>query len=281
MDKRSKNIETKIRDFAKNHYENFPVSSFLIPKDYRKDIAIVYWFARTADDLADEGAISDAQRLNELSGFERSFNESFSGDTSNPYLIILKNVIDSRNIDRQLFIDLISAFKQDVMKKRYANRDEILDYCSRSANPVGRILLRIFNINDKNAIICSDKICTALQLANFYQDTIIDLKKNRIYYPADEMEMFKVTEKMFELRENNPNIKALVKHNVDKAKLLFNEGKDLLNYLSGRIKMEIKWTIMGGEMILNKIEKCDYEVLNYRPVLNKLDFLKLLVKSIF
>lgn len=276
-----KNIQKNIDELAKNHYENFPVSSFLIPNNYRKDIAIVYWFARTADDLADEGNISAEKRLKSLIEFEMEFENSLSNKSKIPEFLILSETIKSKKLNPELFKDLISAFKQDVTKKNYNSFDEVLDYCKRSANPVGRILLQIFNISNDNAIINSDKICTALQLTNFFQDAKIDFEKGRIYFPKDEMAMFKVTEKMFELNENNPNIKALLKHNIDRTKKLFDEGKDLLKYLSGRFKLEIKWTIAGGEKILEKIIKNNYDVFSSRHKLSKFDFLTLLVKSIF
>ena len=280
MYNQSKNTEQIATALARNHYENFPVSSFLIPIDYRKDIAIVYWFARTADDLADEGNIEDEQRLNNLIKFEQNFIDSINSHTENPYFELLSDVIRKRQLTVQYFIDLLSAFKQDVIKKRYENFADILNYCVRSANPVGRILLELFNVVDKNAIISSDKICTALQLTNFYQDTKLDFENGRIYYPFDEMEMFAVTEKMFELKENNPNIKALVKHNIDRTQYLYDEGKLIFNYLSGRFKYEIKWTIAGGEKILAKIRRQDYDVFSHRPKLSKMDFLSLLIKSI-
>lgn len=275
------NIKKNFNDLAKYHYENFPVSSFLIPFNYRKDIAIVYWFARTADDLADEGNISDQKRLDALNEFENEFNKSLVDKSQNAEFKILSQTIKSKNLNPELFNDLLSAFQQDVIKKRYNTFDEVLDYCKRSANPVGRILLEIFNIKDKTAVINSDKICTALQLTNFYQDTKLDFEKGRIYYSLDEMEKFKVTEKMFALGENNLNIKALVNHNVERAQNLFDEGKDLLKYLSGRFKYEIKWTIAGGEKILDKVRKNNFDVFSSRPKLSKVDFLTLLAKSIF
>lgn len=281
METKSINTLQNLKLLTKNHYENFPVSSFLIPANYRKDIAIVYWFARTADDLADEGNVSDEKRLNSLNEFEIEFNKSLNEKSHIPEFTVLSQTIKSKNLNPDLFNSLLSAFKQDVLKKRYNNFNEVLDYCKRSANPVGRILLQMFNIIDKDAIIGSDKICTALQLTNFYQDTKIDFEKGRIYYPKSEMEMFSVTEKMFEINEINPNIKALVKHNVHRAQNLFDEGKNLLEYLSGRFKYEIKWTIAGGEKILDKIRKQDYDVFSNRPKLNKIDFIMLLVKNIY
>lgn len=202
-------------------------------------------------------------------------------ESENVNFNLLSTIIKKNNLSTNYFIDLISAFKQDITKFRYENYSQVLDYCKRSANPVGRILLELFKVRDENAVKCSDKICTALQLTNFYQDTGIDYKKGRIYYPKDEMKMFSVTEKMFELKENNSNIKALVKYNIDRTQQLFNEGRDIINYLSGRFKYEIKWTISGGEKILSKIVKKDFNVFSYRPVLNKFDYFNLLIKSLF
>lgn len=276
-----KNAEINISLLAKNHYENFPVGSFLIPKNYRKDVAIVYWFARTADDLADEGNAAPEKRLDELNKFENEYQKSLRGKSDNLYFIQLAKTITEKKLSITHFTDLLSAFKQDVVKKSYNNFDEVLDYCQRSANPVGRILLELFKVDNDAARNCSDRVCTALQLTNFYQDTVLDIGKGRNYYPQDEMETFGVIKKMFELKENNPNIKALLKHNVDRAQVLFDEGKNLLKYLNGRFKVEIKWTIAGGEKILDKIRKNDYDVFSIRPKLNKIDFIGLLIKNIF
>jgi squalene synthase HpnC len=266
---------------TENHYENFPVASFLIPKYYRNDIALVYWFARTADDLADEGDAAKEKRLYELDKFELEFQKSLNGGSKNFYFNQLSKTINSNNLTISYFTDLLSAFKQDVLKKEYESYDEVLDYCRRSANPVGRILLELFKVRNEEALESSDKICTALQLTNFYQDTLIDLEKGRNYYPQDEMKIFNVTQKMFELKENNPNIKALVKHNVERAQILFDEGKSLLKYLNGRFKIEIKWTIAGGEKILEKMRQNNYDVFSERPKLNKIEFILLLAKNIF
>ena len=280
MKKDLNNIDQEVLSIAKNHYENFPVTSLLIPKDFRKDIAIVYWFARTADDLADEGNIDSEIRIKKLNEFEENFINSLSGFGSNEYFETLVKTIKQRNITETHFLDLLSAFKQDVIKKRYENFDDVLHYCKRSANPIGRILLEIFNIDLEEAKIYSDKICTALQLTNFLQDTLVDFEKGRIYLPQNELKTFLVTEKMFEIKQNNPNIKALVKENVDRTQGLFDEGKNLLTFLSGRFKTEIKWTIAGGERILSKIRKNDFDVLNVRPKLTKIDFILLFIKSI-
>ncbi len=273
-------MENNVSMLVKDHYENFPVTSFLIPKYYRKDIAIVYWFARTADDIADEGNVIPEKRLDELNNFQTEFEKSLKGKSDNFYFNQLFKTINDKKLTTRNFTDLLSAFKQDVVKKEYNNYDEVLDYCKRSANPVGRIMLELFNINEYKAIISSDNICTALQLTNIYQDTVVDIKKGRNYYPQDEMKMFDITKKMFELMENNPNIKALVKHNVERAQALFDDGKNLLKYLNGKFKFEIKWTVAGGEKVLEKIRKNDYNVFTKRPKLNKIDFILLFIESI-
>ncbi len=276
-----KEQENKVLSFTTNHYENFPVASFLIPKSFRKDIAIIYWFARTADDLADEGDDNNDERLEKLNLFEKEFNLSLETKSNNKFFEQLSKTIKNNNLTSAYFLNLLSAFKQDVVKKRYENFNEVLDYCNRSANPVGRILLELFKVNDEEARIYSDKICTALQLTNFYQDTLIDFNKGRIYFPEDEMKLFNVTKIMLELKENNPNIKALVKHNIDRTQFLFDEGKKLFEYLSDRFLYEIKWTIAGGEKILSKIRKNNYDVFSNRPKLSKIDFITFFMKSIF
>ena len=276
-----KDFAVNVSNLAKDHYENFPVASFLIPKKFRKDVAIVYWFARSADDLADEGNKSPEKRLNELNNFENEFLKSLKGESINFYFNQLAKTINDKKLSVENFFDLLSAFKQDVVKKEYQNYDEVLDYCKRSANTVGRILLELFNVKEKEALIYSDKICSALQLTNFYQDTVIDIEMGRNYYPQNEMQLLNVTKKMFELKENNPNIKTLLKHNVERTQALYDEGKNLLKYLRGRFKIEIKWTIAGGEKVLDKIRKNDYDVFAQRPKLDKMDFISLFIKSIF
>lgn len=266
---------------TKQHYENFPVASFLIPKNKRNDIAIVYWFARTADDLADEGQFSPNERISALNEFNENFIDSLQCKYADNKFRILSDVVIRNNLNPKYFTDLISAFKQDVLKNRYNNFDEVLDYCKRSANPVGRIILNIFNIFDEEAYRFSDLICTALQLTNFYQDVEIDYAKGRIYFPLDEMNHFQVIENMFEMKENNHNFSALLKHSVNRTKNFFTEGKNLFKFLNGRLKLEIKWTVAGGEKILSKIEKNNYQIFGKRPELNKSDFISILLKSIF
>jgi squalene synthase HpnC len=266
-------------DFAKEHYENFPVVSLLVPRELRKHVAIIYCFARTADDFADEGNMSEDTRIQELNDFENSLNALLNGEFKSPFEEALYQTIKQKNFTPQLFFDLLKAFKQDVVKKRYNNFDEVLDYCNRSANPVGRLILELYNVRNEEAFNYSDKICTALQLTNFYQDIEIDYEKGRIYFPQNEMKQFEVTENIFAMRENNVNLKKLLSHSIDRTQKMFDEGKNLLKFLNGRLKFEIKWTILGGEAILNKIKKNNYNIFNSRPKLTKTDFGTLFIKS--
>jgi squalene synthase HpnC len=265
--------------FAKNHYENFPVVSFLIPSGLRKHVAVIYQFARTADDFADEGNYSVEERLSNLNKFEDRLTELLNGNYIDSFEYALYSTINNMKLSSNEFYKLLKAFKQDVTKNRYSSFDDLLGYCKNSANPVGRLILELFNIRDKKAIEYSDNICTALQLTNFWQDSEIDYKKGRIYYPTDEMKKFSITEKMFELKENNLNLKELVGYNVERTHKLFFEGKKLIPYLKGRLKYEIKWTIEGGESILRKIEKNKFNVFQTRPELTKIDFIILLLKA--
>ena len=266
---------------AKSHYENFPVVSVLIPSRLRKHVAIIYWFARTADDLADEGNLLVEERIEKLDAFENEFKLCLTNDAETNFVAALKRTIISKKLSSENFFNLLKAFKQDVIKKRYNNFDEVLDYCSNSANPVGRILLELFDIRNDKAFFYSDKICTALQITNFIQDTKIDYQKGRIYYPLDELQHFQVDEKVFEMNGNNLNLKKLIEFSVKRTQKLFDEGRNLLEYISGRFKHEIAWTINGGEEILRKIRGADFDVISRRPKLSKSDYIRIFIKSLF
>ena len=280
----SNNLDESYKEairFAKKHYENFPVVSFLVPKSLAKHVAIIYWFARTADDMADEGTLSGNERIKLLENFENDLKNSLIDNSGDIFKLALINTIREMNLSTENFFDLIKAFKQDVIKNRYNNFDEVLNYCRFSANPIGRLILELFGIRNDKAFLYSDKICTALQLTNFYQDISIDYKKGRIYLAEDEMKEFSVPKNVFELNENNLNFKRLLKFNVDRTQNLFDEGKNLFKFLNGRLKFEIKWTVYGGEAILNKIRSSDFDSLQNRPKLSSIDFVKLFLKSLF
>lgn len=267
----------KAIDFTKSHYENFPVVSFLIPKDLRKHVAIVYQFARQADDIADEGSYDSEERLDRLKVYKSELNDAFHCSPSSDFWLALSNTIISKNLESQNFYNLLIAFAQDLTKKRYSDFNDLLNYCLNSANPVGRIILELNGIFDEDSKIFSDNICTALQLTNFYQDVSIDIQKDRIYIPMDELNDFGVTEEMFQLKGFNGKFKKLIEFQVDRADELFENGKKLLPKLPLRLRRQIGWTIGGGRSILEKIKKNNFDVLQNRPTLSKFDFLKILI----
>jgi len=266
--------------YAKAHYENFPVVSFFIPAQLRKHVAVVYQFARQADDIADEGDFSRAERLNQLNAYEHRFNQAFVSESEDPFWTALVNSVTTMKLSKENFINLLKAFKMDVSKTRYSSFAEVLNYCRHSADPVGRIILELHGIWGEKILAYSDSICTALQLTNFVQDVGIDYKKGRIYIPAEDITRFGVTEYHFELKQNNSNFKSLIKYQILRNKEMFTEGYKLLEHLPARLKYQIQWTILGGERILEKIIEIDYNVLNIRPKLNRFDVINLLAKTL-
>lgn len=268
---------TKAIKLAKSHYENFPVISFLVPKELRKHIAIIYWFARTADDFADEGDFSLEEKISFLEKFEMRFLDTINGKFEADYDAALLNTINEFNLEVKLFLDLISAFIQDNKVNRYKTIEDVFDYCSRSANPIGRLLLQLFGHTENHLLICSDKICTALQLTNFLQDISIDSKKGRIYIPLEELEFYKVSESQFLYGILDENYKALLQFQIKRANELFQLGYNLIPHLQGLFKYEILLTIKGGETILKKIELNNYDVFNSRPTIGKFEAFKIFI----
>lgn len=271
---------TEALKFANSHYENFPTASLLIPKDLRKHVAVIYQFARTADDYADEHNYDSKKRLELLNDFENQFYEALNGKWTNNMFYALANTINEKQLTIENFTNLVFAFKQDTFKDRYKNYNELIEYCRYSANPVGRLILELFQIKEQEAFLLSDKICTALQLTNFWQDVSVDYKKGRIYLPQNEISDFNVNQIDFENNSANSNFKQLISFQVARTQKLFDEGKNLLNFLNGRLKLQIKLTIIGGEEILIKIKQQDFDVLQKRPKIERKDFFKLLKKVI-
>lgn len=274
---------------AESHYENFPVGSLLIPKRLRKHVYSIYAFARVADDFADEGfgartstsaAPTQAERLAALDDWQQKLERCFAGDADHPVFIALAATVSELNLPIKPFSDLLSAFRQDVVKNRYADFDEVLDYCARSANPVGRLILLLFGYRDERLHRLSDHICTALQLANFWQDISVDIAKDRIYLPQDEMRQFGVT--VGDLREArfSPQFAELMKFQVERTRELFRRGRELPELVSGRLKYELRLTWFGGTRILERIEELGYDTLNRRPAISTFDKLRLLARTL-
>lgn len=267
--------------FTKSHYENFPVISFFIKKDLRKHVSAIYQFARQADDIADEGNFSQDARITKLNNYESNLRNALTSKYDDGFWKIISHTINKKKLNPKNFLALLKAFKQDVWKVRYKDINELFDYCKNSANPVGRLILELHGINERNALYYSDKICTALQLTNFYQDVSVDLQKGRIYLPENEMSNFHVNADEIQNMKSSENFRSLIKFQVNRARLLFKEGRDLLKYLPFRLKFQILVTVKGGEAILKKIEDIDYNVLDTRPTLSKMDFIKIFIFAIF
>lgn len=264
---------------ARAHYENFPVG-LLVPAHLAPHIHAVYAFARHADDLADEGyteaqAPTPEQRVAALDAWEQQLLAPPTAQ-SHPIFIALHETMREYALPVSLFTDLLSAFKQDSVKRRYANFAEVLDYCQRSANPIGRLVLLLHRETEAEQMRTSDCICTALQLANFWQDISVDILKDRIYLPMDEMQQAGVSETDLRLPQASEALRQLVKSHVDRTEALFQEGRALLPTLPGRLRWEILFTWCGGRLILQKIRAQNYDTLQHRPKVSKADLPRLI-----
>jgi phytoene synthase len=262
------------------HYENFPVASLLLPAPLRKPVQAIYRFARSADDFADEGDDPPDIRLQKLNDYQARLDAIERGETPPDALFHdLAKAIRDHGLPVALFRDLLDAFIQDVTRDRYAYYADVLDYCRRSANPVGRLLLHLFKRTSDSELRQSDAICTALQLVNFWQDIDIDYAKGRIYIPLDEMRRYGVTEQHFLDKTCDGKWQALMRLQVERTRDLMLTGKPLGRALPGRIGLEIRTTVEGGLRILEKIRKVDYDVFCKRPVLRAFDWLLLLLRA--
>ena len=265
---------------AVNHYENFPVASVLLPRRLRRAVEIIYQFARQADDFADEGDLSHAQRLQKLEGFRSELNSIAHAEIPQTALFQdLAGIVEQHQLPLQLFHDLLDAFSQDVIKKRYANFNEVLDYCRRSANPVGRLLLHLYEEASPQNLHYADAICTSLQLINFWQDVKKDYAIGRIYLPQDDMATFGVTEAHLAQGQADAAWQQLMQFQVQRARELMNEGIPLGSILTGRIGLEMRLIIAGGKRILDKLEAVQFDMFHYRPVLRPWDWVIMFGKS--
>jgi len=260
--KKSKELKKAYRQcqlIARQHYENFPVASIILPSRVRSAVAVIYVFARRADDIADEGNALPEQRIEQLTDLEKILNETISGQIPDDFLFVaLSDVIKQYSIPTQLLLDLISAFKQDVTKKRYQHFGELMDYCRRSANPVGRLLLYLFQQTDDKNLALSDGICSALQLINFYQDLSQDYDEmQRIYLPQEDMEKFDVNEQHLAEKISDKQMQQLMQFEYERAEKLLSAGAWLGTRLSGRAGFEIRLIIAAGFKVLTKLKLQD------------------------
>jgi squalene synthase HpnC len=259
---------------AVDHYENFPVASILLPRRLVPAVEAIYAFARSADDLADEGDAAPAERLAALRAYDAALDAIAAGTPPDaPMFRRLADVLAEFRLPVQPLRDLLSAFRQDVVTTRYANYAQLQDYCRRSADPVGRLMLGLYRVDDPARLRESDAICTALQLINFWQDVAIDIAKGRIYLPLDDLARFGVTPDAIEHGRTGPAWRALMRFEVERARALMLEGAPLATRLPGRIGWELRMVVQGGLRILEAIERVDYDVFRRRPRLKRLDWI--------
>lgn len=272
---------------ARAHYENFPVASWILPRQMRPHIAAIYMFARIADDFADEGTVEPEERLQRLDVWRRRLRHSLSSVSDGSFqshavdlqsataisadqkalFLALANTIQTRRLPVTLFEDLLSAFEQDVVVHRYQSWDQLLDYCSRSANPVGRLVLRVAGHNDPSLDRASDCLCTALQLTNFWQDFARDYSAGRLYLPADTSDAVGADEADLEVGRLTPAWQEALALVSARTRDLFLEGRDVCDGVGGRLSMELRLTWLGGVRILERLERNGFDVFARRPKL--------------
>jgi squalene synthase HpnC len=253
-----------------NHYENFPVASWLCPPALRPAVLAIYGFARTADDLADEGDAAPRQRLADLA----SYREALHGAATDRWAAVFEPLhlaIRHHRLPLRPLDDLLDAFEQDVRNPDYADRAALLDYCRRSANPVGRLLLHLYGVDDPSAIARSDAICSALQLINFWQDLGVDLARGRHYVPLADAARHGVTRAVLEARVDTSATRALVAELCSWAASLMHAGAPLVHQLPGRAGWELRLVVQGGLRILERIARMDHDALSQRPTLRRAD----------
>lgn len=256
-----------------DHYENFPVASLLLPATLREPVSVIYRFARSADDIADEGDLAPQERLARLQAYRDALQGIGAGRSPADLRFGgLARIVRTYDLPLSLFHDLLDAFSQDVTKHRYADFAELLDYSRRSANPVGRLLLHLFDrISDEN-LRASDAICSALQLANFWQDVAIDYAKGRVYLPQDEMARFGVGDAHIAEARCDDAWRALIAFQIERTRAMLIDGMPLGRRLPGRIGLEIRASVQGGLRILDKLAAVGGDMFRHRPVLRWFDW---------
>jgi squalene synthase HpnC len=267
---------------ARAHYENFPVASILVPRPMRAHVAALYAFARAADDFADEGGRSADERERLLDGWGDRLRRAVStagvapprqGEPANAVeiFVALGATIREKELPVELFEDLLSAFRQDVRRTRYASWEDVIDYCRRSANPVGRLVLRIAGYRTERLDEWSDAVCTALQLTNFWQDLGIDLSRGRLYLPLDELRIHGVLEPYLAAPRLTDAWRAALAAAVDRTRKLFEQGRPICDAVRGRLAYELRATWLGGVRILDRLEASGFDPIHRRPRLGPAD----------
>jgi phytoene synthase len=262
-----------------DHYENFPVASWLLPARLRPPVEAIYGFARGADDIADEGDAPAAERLAGLDRYLAALDAIEAGRAPEPGFARIARAVADYALPVPLLRDLIDAFRQDVVKQRYATFAELLDYSRRSANPVGRLLLHLFARTDRASLEQSDAICSALQFINFWQDVALDWAKGRVYLPQEDLARFGVPEASIAQGVCDERWVALMDFECARARAMLLSGAPLGFGLPGRLGLEIRATVEGGLAILDKIGAARADVFRHRPVLRRPDWLRMVARA--
>ncbi len=253
---------------AKSHYENFLVATVFCPRPLRQHFYNVYAYCRISDDLGDE--IGDTHKsLVLLDWWEDELNAMYQGTPRHPVFVALADTVQQFSIPPDPFRDLLTAFRQDQTTTRYPTYDDLMGYCQNSANPVGRLVLYLCGYDDAKRQALSDRTCTALQLANFWQDVVRDLEKDRIYLPLEDMARFGVTEAQLQAHRFTPEFAALMRFEVERTRSLFAEGQPLGALVDKRLRLDIEMFNQGGLEVLRLIEQQGYDVLSRRPAVSK------------
>jgi squalene synthase HpnC len=264
------------------HYENFPVASVFLPRRLRRPVRAIYAFARAADDVADEGDASPEERLKGLQGLRDMLARLEAGEAvEDPIFTPLGQTIRQHDLPYAPFHDLLDAFSQDVDKHRYAHFGEVMEYAKKSANPIGRLLLKLYGDADPKHQAWSDGVCSALQIINFLQDIQVDYKKGRVYLPQDEMARYGITEQQIAIGRSDGLWQIFMKFQIERARRMLAAGAPLGKALKGRIGLEMRLIILGGERILEKLHRSQGDVFQQRPTLGPLDWLYMLRRAIF
>ena len=272
--------ETYTRWLATHHYENFHVVSFLLPKNLHQDFYNVYAWCRWADDLADEMG-DPALSLRLLEWWSRELDRMYeSGDTQHPVFVALQGTAKRHNIPREPFADLVTAFIQDQKVTRYADWEGVLGYCKNSANPVGRLVLYLCGYSDEERQRLSDATCTALQLANFWQDVTVDQLKDRVYLPLDLLALHNYTVEDLFAHRFDDRFRHIMRDAVDRARELFLIGLPLNRMVNRRLAVDLELFSRGGLRVLDKIVQQDYDVLSRRPKISKVERAGLLLTTL-
>jgi len=266
------------RRLAESHYENFHVASWFLPKAERPHLYAIYAYCRISDDLADE-VREPAQSLALLDFWETELDACYEGAARHPVFVALRETIQARAIPKTLFADLLTAFRQDRTVTRYDSQNELLAYCRYSANPVGRLVLHAFGEADEEQCVLSDATCTALQLANFWQDVRRDYAVGRIYLPQKDMLRFGVNETTIAQGVATPEFRSLLRFEVEIARDLFARGRPLVDRVRRDLAIDLDLFTRGGLEILRAIEKQNYDVFRSRPTLSKSTKLKLALRA--